>query len=289
MHSAPSALHDHAPAPATPPHERPFLKWAGGKFRLLPRIFAALPPAQRLVEPFTGSAVVALNAPHGRVLAADANRDLITLYQAVQRAPVKMIQAVEALFTPANNTAEAFNRLRDEFNAAPPGERRAALFVYLNRHGFNGLCRYNAGGGFNVPFGRYAAPRPPVAAMHAFARRAAHVEFGCLGFEESFARAVPGDVIYCDPPYVPLSATASFTSYARQAFGPAEQERLADLARAAAARGVPVVISNHDTPEVRTLYRGAQLQAFAVDRRISSKASTRGEARELLALFRPPA
>ena len=268
-------------------YERPFLKWAGGKYLLLPRIFAALAPATRLIEPFTGSAAVAVNAPHAKVLAADANRDLIALYRAVQRSPERMAAAVAALFTPATNTQAAYNRLRDEFNAAAEGERRAALFVYLNRHGFNGLCRYNSKGAFNVPFGRYAAPRAPVDAMRGFVARAARVDFACQPFEESFAAARPGDVIYCDPPYVPLSATANFTSYGKDAFGPAEQARLADLARAAAARGVPVVISNHDTPEARALYAGAAIESFGVDRRISSKAETRGEARELLAIFTP--
>lgn len=269
---------------------RPFLKWAGGKYLLLPRIFAALPVQHatgRLVEPFTGSAAVALNAPHARVLAADANTDLIALYRTVQRAPERMAAAVAALFTPATNTREAYDGLREEFNAAGEGERRAALFVYLNRHGYNGLCRYNARGRFNVPFGRYAAPRPPLDAMRAFAQRAARIDFARQPFEETIAQAAPGDVIYCDPPYVPLSATANFTSYGKDSFGPAEQAHLADLARQAAARGIPVVISNHDTPEARALYAGADIQTFGVDRRISSKAATRGEARELLAVFRP--
>jgi DNA adenine methylase len=100
------------------------------------------------------------------------------------------------------------------------------------------------------------------------------------------AATAQGDVIYCDPPYVPLSVTANFTSYAPDAFGFAQQKALAEKARECAARGVPVVISNHDTAESRALYQGAEIHTFEVQRFISSKASTRGNAPELLAIFR---
>jgi DNA adenine methylase len=97
--------------------------------------------------------------------------------------------------------------------------------------------------------------------------------------------AIPGDVVYCDPPYVPLSVTANFTGYATEGFGPLEQIALADAANRLAKRGVPVVISNHDTPWVREIYSGARLESFGVQRRISRDSATRGAAQELLAVF----
>jgi DNA adenine methylase len=112
------------------------------------------------------------------------------------------------------------------------------------------------------------------------------MEFAHTDFLTTMSAARAGDVIYCDPPYVPLSVTSNFTSYAPGAFGFAQQKALAEKARECALRGVPVVISNHDTAESRALYQGAEIHTFEVRRFISSKASTRGNAPELLAIFR---
>jgi DNA adenine methylase len=283
-------LPSHTPAPL----HRPFLKWAGGKTLVVPRIRAALDAvgADRLVEPFVGSGAVFLNLPRfRRLLLADANADLVALYSFVHTEPDALVDAARALFTAANNTRTSYDRLRAELNAAPVGDlRRAARFIYLNRHGFNGLCRYNASGGFNVPFGRYKAPGFPEAelrAMHARLAEAEQVEILNVDFRAVFEeRLEDGDVVYADPPYVPLSAAASFTSYSADGFGTADQQALADAARVAAARGIPVLLSNHDTPAVRDLYAGATITSFPVRRSISRDGSTRGEVAEVLALFR---
>lgn len=265
---------------------RPFLKWAGGKFRVLDKILPRLPAGSRLVEPFAGSAAVSLNAAFPTALVADSNADLINLYRSIQADTPRFLSEACALFGGTNNNRESFDALRAEFNDSQDPFRRSVIFVYLNRHGFNGLCRYNAKGRFNVPFGKYDNPGFPQIEIEAFGEATAHVEFAHLDFLTTMSRAERGDVIYCDPPYVALSVTSNFTSYSAGAFGFAEQKALAEKARECAARGIPVVISNHDTPDSRALYHGAEIHSFAVQRFISSKASTRGNAPELLAIFR---
>jgi DNA adenine methylase len=268
-----------------PQRIRPFLKWAGGKFRVLDRLLPLLPKGSRLVEPFAGSAAVSLNAGFPAAIVADFNADLVNLYQSIQSDTNRFVLEAGALFGRHNNRS-SFDTLRAEFNESADPFRRSVIFVYLNRHGFNGLCRYNAKGRFNVPFGRYDNPGFPMTEIHAFAEAAKRIEFVHGDFVSTMSEAKEGDVIYCDPPYVPLSVTSNFTSYAPGAFGFAEQKALAQKARDCAARGMPVVISNHDTPDSRALYQGAEIHSFPVRRFISSKASTRGNAQELLAIFR---
>lgn len=267
---------------------RPFLKWAGGKHRLVGRIRDLLPPGKRLIEPFVGSGAVFLNTTYDRYLLADANPDLIALYSALQADGPRFIEACRALFTPDANNRAVYDQRRAEFNAAQDPRVRARLFVYLNKHCYNGLCRYNRAGQFNVPFGRYARVAFPQEEMAAFAARAARAVFICSPFEAVMEQAGPGDVVYCDPPYLPLSPTANFTAYSAGSFGLGEQRRLACAARTLARRGVPVLISNHDTPLARDLYAGAAAYySFRVRRHISQKGDQRGDVAEALALFLP--
>ncbi len=136
--------------------------------------------------------------------------------------------------------------------------RRALLFLYLNRHGYNGLCRYNLRGEFNVPFGRYKRPYFPQDELYHFAEKAQNAEFYCLSYEECMELAGVNSVVYCDPPYAPLSATANFTAYHTNSFSPAEQARLAEMAEKLVSKRIPVLISNHDTPDTREWYKAAK-------------------------------
>jgi DNA adenine methylase len=269
-----------------PARVRPFLKWAGGKYRVLDRILPALPEGVRLIEPFAGSAAVSLNAGFDLALVADFNADLVNLYRSIKDDTSRFVAEAGALFDGNHNNRESFDALRSEFNNSDDPFRRSVIFVYLNRHGFNGLCRYNSKGKFNVPFGRYTNPGFPRLEIEAFGAASQVMDFVHTDFLSTMSEARAGDVIYCDPPYVPLSVTSNFTSYAPGAFGFPQQKSLAEKARECARRGVPVVISNHDTAESRALYQGAEIRAFEVQRFISSKASTRGNAPELLAIFR---
>jgi DNA adenine methylase len=268
--------------------QRPFLKWAGGKTKLVPVIRELVPAdARRLIEPFVGSGAVALNLELPAVL-ADGNADLMGLYRELKRGGKRFIAECSALFTPEANTPEVYYARRVEFNAASDRRRKAALFVYLNRHGYNGLCRYNNRGGFNVPFGRYLAPGFPGTQMAAFQARLAHCALQAADFRPILAGAGPGDFVYCDPPYVPASATANFTAYSRTAFGPAEQVALAAAGRDAARRGACVVISNHDNPTTRELYADAdEHHELLVGRRISCRPGGRTAVPELIVVYRP--
>lgn len=263
---------------------RPFLKWAGGKFRVLDKLAPHL-QGRKLIEPFVGSGSVFLNLPFERYLVGDINPDLIELYECIKKEKGKFIKYSQSFFIPENNHQAQYLLFRKEFNSGVKGRRRAALFVYLNRHGFNGLCRYNKSGGFNVPFGRYVKPYFPEKEMLHFINRTKHTQFVCGDFSSVMNRSRKGDVVYCDPPYVPLSPTASFTSYAAQGFSYDQQVELAYRAKKLANRGVKVVISNHDNAITRQIYEDAIIESFLVRRFISRDGNNRGKAKELLAVY----
>lgn len=265
---------------------RPFLKWAGNKYQIVERIKAVLPPGKRLIEPFVGSGAVFLNTAYPSYLLADANGDLINLYQQLQDGSQTFIDYARAFFVPAHNTPDAYYGFRERFNTTTDAVEKAALFLYLNKHGYNGLCRYNTRGGFNVPFGKYTKPYFPENEMLFFCQHTQQACFQQANFVETMNAAVFGDVVYCDPPYVPLSATANFTNYSADRFGADEQQKLAELAGQLANRGIPVLISNHDTAFTRQVYGQAkQAYYFPVQRYISCDGANRNKVDDVLAIF----
>jgi len=265
-------------------HRSP-LKWAGNKWKVLPRLKPRLPPGQTLYEPFVGSGVVFLNTEYDHYVLNDANADLILFYRVLKRHRIEFIDYARRYFTPRHNNRRMYERLRERFNYSDDPVDRAALLLYLNRHGYNGLFRVNSDGLFNVPFGRYKAPYFPDEELRRFMRKARRARFVCGDFGPVIERAGTGDVIYGDPPYVPLSDTSNFTSYTRTGFSYDNQVRLANLMRQAAARGAATLLSNHDTPVTRRLYRDAFCERFLVQRSISCNGAARGMAREVLASF----
>ncbi len=267
---------------------RAFLKWAGGKYSLVEHINAKLPQANKLIEPFVGAGSVFLNTSFKHYLLNDINPDLINLYNLLKAQPEAVIHDARQFFSSACNQEARYYALREEFNTTSDEYYRAILFIYLNRHGYNGLCRYSLGGKFNVPFGRYKKPYFPAAEMHYFAEKAQKATFTCLSFEKVFSRARKGNVIYCDPPYAPISKTAAFTSYCAPGFGMEAQSTLAALASATSYnRGIPVLISNHDLPAIRQLYSSAAFTELTVKRSISQKGNMRKPVAEILAYFAP--
>lgn len=265
---------------------RPFLKWAGGKYRLVERIKAKLPQGIRLLEPFAGSCALALNTDYQEFWLNDINQDLINLYQVLQQEGLAFIEFSKSFFTPETNSAEKYYQLRREFNQETDVYLKSALFVYLNRHGYNGLSRYNAGGEFNVPFGKYAKPYFPEKEMVYFYNKFINAKFTSIDFETMMSQARPGDLIYCDPPYEPLTKTSNFTSYSAGGFDQSEQERLAKIALRTAERGIPVLISNHHTDFIMGIYQKAKdIDIFPVRRFISCDGDNRNSVQEILALF----
>lgn len=269
---------------------RSFLKWAGGKKKVIPHIQSILPSQgkRRLVEPFVGGGSVFLNLPFDEYLLIDMNQDLITLFNLLKTNCDVMIEQSSRYFNGMYNNADAYYALRAEFNASSDPVERSSLFIYLNRHGYNGLCRYNNKGGYNVPFGRYKHPYFPEKEMRFFAQRAQTATFIQGDFATAFAQLSIGDVVYCDPPYSPINRTANFTAYAGNGFGDDEQSRLVKCAQHAQTQGIATLISNHLVPFTQTLYKDATTQkTFSVQRNISQKGNARGKVKEVLALYMP--
>ncbi len=265
---------------------RPFLKWAGSKYRCIDNVLASFPPAKRLIEPFTGSGAVFINAQYPHYLLAEVNQDLVFLYHQLQQEGESFINYCEHFFSPENNSSSNYYLLRQRFNQCTDPRDRAAFFLYLNRHGYNGLCRYNHSRIYNVPFGRYSKPYFPRQEMMYFHQKSQQATFIHSDFRQTFSSAEPGDLIYCDPPYAPLLQHSNFSSYAGNKFGEQEQIALAELAMDSANRGITVIISNHDTDFTRHHYRHSEIQSFPVKRFISCQAENRMAVQELLAIFR---
>jgi DNA adenine methylase len=279
---------------------KPVLKWAGGKARLAPRICAAFtgPCAGVYLEPFAGAAAVALyrlqrNEISHAVL-TDVNAKLIAVHQAIRDHVDLVLEALDAL--PDDDWRERYYEVRAAFNAGPfKGPEHAARFLWLNRAGFNGLYRENKKGQFNVPIGRYKrVSLPSEDHFLAMSELLQGVELKATDFRSALKRAGRGDQVYCDPPYVPLSATANFTAYCKAPFGLNEQIALADSAREAAVRGAEVVLSNHDVPLVRDrIYKVDDGFRYVgtprVARAISRKGSNRKAVSEVIAAIGPAA
>jgi DNA adenine methylase len=259
---------------------RPFLKWAGGKGQLLKSLSAYFPKAlaeggiSDYYEPFLGGGAMFFHImqayPVRRAYLMDANEEIVLLYKVVQGAVEPLIAHLEQMERdyrklPTAKRQDRFLKVRAALNAARPGMEfrkfaegpwveRASQLLFLNKTCYNGLFRVNRDGGFNTPFGRYANPTIADAenlrAASALLQRAQIRlgDFGYLGERDArpAGKVKPGSFIYYDPPYRPLSRTASFTAYSRFAFGDAEQERLARLFRSLDRRGVYQMLSNSD-------------------------------------------
>lgn len=262
-----------------------FLKWAGNKHRIIDKLKIYLPKTDRLIEPFLGSATVFLNTSYPAYLLGDNNFDLIQLYKHLQHEGQFFIDYCRLFFHGNFNTPEEFYRLRQLFNDSKEHRKRAALLLYLNKHCFNGLARFNQKGEFNTPFSHYKSPYFPEKEMQYFHQHAKTAEFIHGDFLTTLEYVKQGDIIYCDPPYVGLSKTANFTHYTSEGFNHIQQMNLAKAAKSLASKGIQVIISNHDTEFTRDIYKGATIVSLVVQRNISSKGSERKKAKELIAIF----
>jgi DNA adenine methylase len=246
---------------------KPFLKYSGCKLKQMPDIRALLTKGERLVEPFVGSGAVFLNTNYNNYLLADTNTDLINVYKILAAYQEEFITFCKGYFGVINNNPDVYYYYRDIFNnlslSKESADRRiemAALFIYLNIHGFHGITRYNANGEFNVPYGYYAKPYFPENEMHTFIDKINAcdlVEFRVADFRETLAMTKRGDVIYCDPPYTPLSASANFTKYYGEDFTWYSQVELLTICKKLKAeKNITSIISNQSTTEVVSLSEG---------------------------------
>jgi DNA adenine methylase len=307
------------PTDPIPPEQaiaRPFLKWPGGKSQLIAQLDPLLPrelkqgSVRRYVEPFLGAGALFLHvAQHyriGEALLSDVNEELCLVWRVVQRDPEKLIVALERLrrrFLAAAQAkrADAFYRLRNRYNAthtqfdhatySPAWVERAAQTVLLNKTCYNGLFRFNSKGEFNAPFGRYSNPSVfdprNIRAVSSLLARATIV---CGDFELCGPFVDERTFVYFDPPYRPLSSTASFTSYSKNSFGEDEQRRLGRFYRRLNDRtGARLMLSNSDPANTNPadrffheLYKTFRIHHVQAGRAINSKAGRRGKITELV-------
>ncbi|EKS7427506.1 TPA: DNA adenine methylase [Enterobacter cancerogenus] len=259
------------------------LKWAGNKTAIMPELIKHLPSGPRLVEPFAGSCAVMMATDYPHYLVADINADLINMYQVIKDEVEHFIAISKALFA-CNNFSEQYYVIREEFNHLHSLDLiwKAAYFLFLNRHCYRGLCRYNRAGHFNVPYGNYKAPYFPEAEIRTFAEKAQRATFICASYDETLALLVPGDVIYCDPPY-----DGTFSAYHTAGFTEDDQYQLASILERRASEGHPVIVSNSDTFLTRSLYRNFTHNRIKVKRSIGIAAGEGKTADELIAVLKP--
>lgn len=265
------------------------LKWAGGKKKVIDDIASLLPTKgkRRLVEPFVGGGSVFLNLDFDEYLLIDMNQDLISLFNFIKSRPSQFILDAAKLFNSENNQPEKYYELRKQFNQSTDSYERSLLFLYLNRHGYNGLCRYNKSGGYNVPFGRYKHPYFPEKELVHFSKKAQKATFMQGDFAKAFSQLRDDDVVYCDPPYSPINRTSNFTAYAGNSFTDEDQQRLVNCAEIARSKNIPTLISNHYVDFTRELYKDAnKKKLFQVQRSISQKGKGRVKVKEILALYK---
>jgi len=274
---------------------KPVLKWAGGKRQLLDPILSFVERSfperiEKYYEPFAGGAAVffalAGRQKFNHAKLTDMNADLIRVYTELRDNANAVIAELEKLAS-LERSKETYYLVREKVRAKRPGKdaARAARLIYLNRTGYNGLYRVNSSGEFNVPYGSYKNPRIlDQPRLLSAAEALQGVELAVEDFESSCKKAKRGDFVYFDPPYVPVSKTASFAAYHSVAFTSAEHARLAETFARLIKRGVKTLLSNSDTPETRELYREFETHTVIVQatRAINSNATRRGSVPELL-------
>ncbi|ELP2131387.1 Dam family site-specific DNA-(adenine-N6)-methyltransferase [Salmonella enterica subsp. enterica serovar Miami] len=266
---------------------KPFLKWAGGKFGVIDDLLAHMPHGHRLIEPFAGGGSIFLNAGFDEAIVSDACQDLILTYQVMQREPLALIDKANVMFREGNNP-EYFDDIKVRFNRRDMTQmERAAAFIYLNRHCYNGLMRYNRQGEFNVGFGKYRQPYFPLAELEAFSAVASRCTFAVADCNDTVALAGEGDVVFCDPPYEPMPGKSGFTNYSGQSFRFDDQVRLAQSLKAAHQRGASVVITNSGAPAIRELYTsmGFDLRPLRARRSISCTGETRETVTDIIGVL----
>lgn len=263
------------------PALKPFIKWAGGKRSLLPQIVPHLPTKfRRYHEPFLGSGALFFHLQPRLASLSDTNARLIRTYKGLRDEPERVIERLSAY----PHEKEFFLKMRKINIDEQDDVAVAAWFIYLNKTAYNGLYRVNRQNRFNVPFGSYK--NPVICAesvLQACAKRLRRTDLAHGDFEERARRARKGDLVYFDPPYVPLNATSSFTAYTAEGFDMDAQRRLRDLAFALRRRGVHVLLSNSSAEVVREMYQDDfTIVEISARRSINSRGDGRKPICELL-------
>lgn len=277
--------------PASPPDPRgtprPFLKWVGGKGQLLSQLWPHLPERfERYHEPFLGGGALFFALRPKRAFLSDVNRELIDCYTSVR----DHVDDVIAALREHRYEQEHYYQIRAQNPIFLSNAERAARTIFLNRTGFNGLYRVNRSGQFNVPFGRYTNPLIcDENNLRACSQALQEVELCVQDFTLASERMLSGDLVYFDPPYVPVSVTANFTGYSADGFNSNDQTRLARLFGRLIERGIHGLLSNADVPTLRELYSSFPATTLQASRAVNCNITKRGKVNEVLVLGRPAA
>lgn len=266
---------------------KPFVKWVGGKRQLIKQLELLFPKNfNNYYEPFIGGGAVFFNVQKKQSFLSDINEELINVYQTIKTQPKKLIQFLEKL----EFTKECYLEIRS-WDRVPNWTKkyneiqRAGRFIYLNRTCFNGLHRVNSRGEFNVPMGAYKNPdfiqKENILNSSKLLNKTEAV-LEVQSFEHVLDKAKTDDFVYFDPPYDTLSETSNFTSYNQSSFGRDMQQKLAETFRELDARGCNVMLSNHNTPFIRELYKWFNFKIVKARRNVNSKAGGRGEVEEIV-------
>ncbi len=265
----------------------PVVKWVGGKRQLLDEITPLLPKRiSSYCEPFLGGGAVLFSIQPSKAIVNDLNEDLITVYRVIKDDLDALIQSLEK----HENTSDYFYAIRDmdrdkDAYQAMPDVEKASRLIYLNKTCFNGLFRVNSAGEFNSPFGHYKNPNivnEPVLRAVSKYFNASNISFYSEDFADTLSRVRKGGFVYLDPPYDPVSDTASFTGYNKGGFDRSEQIRLKECCDTLTNRGVKFLLSNSATAFIKNLYKGYDIKIVKAKRAINSDASKRGSIEEVL-------
>jgi len=271
---------------------KPLIKWAGGKRQIAAELFSRFPSDWNrgtYIEPFIGGGAMFLHAAPTRAVIADLNSRLYGFYLRVKANPEILYSGIVEIADQFNAAEESEKKdfylsLRIKYNESAVDSFESAILLYaLNKLCFNGLYRENSKGGFNVPFGqKKQLPYINGEDLRSVSKVLAETMILNEDFETTLGKAVQGDFVYLDPPYIPIDATSSFTSYHSNGFGIGEQERLASVILKMKSAGINAMCSNSDTPLTREIYKGLNIEAIQAPRMVSAKTSGRGSVSELV-------
>lgn len=276
------------------PPAQPVVKWVGGKrqlqHKIVPNFTKLLTDSNTYFEPFLGGGAIFFGLQPQKAVLSDINSGLINLYECLRDQLQVFLRKKSELESSYNKLdvqeqAEFYYRIRGEYNRTErQGIEQAINFLFLNKAGFNGIYRENKQGGFNVPFGHKTKISLGENELLASASdRFSNVELLNESFAEVVNKVSPGDLVYFDPPYVPLSATSAFTSYSADGFGLNEQLQLREVFDQLDQAGVYVAMSNSSAPLIRDeLYKGFQFTELEASRNVSARSSGRAPVTELI-------
>lgn len=258
----------------------PFCKWAGGKGQLLHKLRERRPQTYgSYYEPFVGAGAVLFDFAPKMAHANDVNRQLINAYRAVRNDLSMLMQLLDGFDSGFGDDPKSYYySIRAAYNAKLGKDENdtelAAMFIFLNKHCFNGLYRVNAKGEFNVPYNNSIKPSYDFDNLQSVSVFLQNVDISCGDFEYSCSEARRGDFIFFDSPYAPLNDT-SFEAYTKEGFSREDHERLAQVFRLLDKRGCYCMLTNHNTPLINSLYKDYIIEVVPVKRMINSDASKR--------------